>query len=1100
MRRGRLWVGVVATALVAVSGTVAQAAPVSGATAADAARSALAETAVDDASGAMHVLPARRVLDTRSGLGATTGARAGGTTTAVSVLGHGGVPASGVGAVALHVTVTGATGSGHVAAYPGGTALPTVSTLNVTAGRNITNLAVVPVGADGTVNLRYTGSGTVQLVADVAGFTTAGDPTEPGMTGTLAPARLMDTRTGLGGRAGALPSGGLAHLQVTGRGGVPDQVGSVTLNVTAVTPTNGGWLAVTPTDPGAGQVKTSSLNFAPGRTIANAVTTAVSPTGTIDLRLSTGTTAHVVVDVLAWTVPGTAAVPGSLTAVAPHRILDTRTVGSRPSTGAALEVDAGRTGGVVLNVTAVGASADGYVTVSGSGSGTPNTSQLSFAAGSARAALVYVPGTTNGKVRLTLPSSGAHLVVDEVATLAGPLLDGSTPAAVTDPAGAEGASTGTRVTWTPVVGASSVVVRRTTTGTPRSPYDGTQVYSGSGTATSVDDLAAEPWHTYHYAVFARDALGNFSEAARTDASGAPLRWSAGTTASAYRGSPQDVSCPTSTWCMAVDMSGQALQWNGTSWSAPKIVAPEPDELGNHWMGFRSVSCPSTHFCLASLIDNRLATWRDGTWSVISTSWYFGDISCWSEAACGLVVVGAPGTSYDFARWSNGTISGAVDVGAGSEGNLSCPTSTCFLGRVNGSPAVSRVYRISGTTVTNHRLVSSDWEHPSVSCTSATWCMVTSSDQFATMSGSTWSGMRDLEQANGLDVREPVLSCASPTSCVAVGISNPGVGAARWNGSTWSVRSIGAGWNTDRRVDCATTSACMVVDTRGRFNRWTGSSWTSRTSFDTTRGGVEDLDCTTASSCVATDQWGNVISWAGGSTWSRSYLSENASGLDCAGSLCLTVDGLENTYRVRKGGTWGATTAAGAVPLSDAVLCASSSRCFALASGTYATYDGSRWSTNPVTAPVDLGDPYVIEGDCPTTTFCLAFNRITRASMTWNGSRWTSRGRIPVDEGAWATADCLSSRFCMAKGGDSTAVLTGTGWHRSAPISPGGGDIACRTTTHCIAVANGTLSTWDGTQWSDTTQHFGERGAEVDLTCVGASRCVVAVGDRIWWTE
>ena len=140
------------------------------------------------------------------------------------------------------------------------------------------------------------------------------------MTETLAPARLMDTRTGLGGRAGALPSGGLAQLQVTGHGGVPARVGSVTLNVTTVTPSNSGWLAVTPSDPGAGKVKTSSVNFTAGHTIANAVTTAVSPTGTIDLRLSVGATAHVVVDVVAWTVAGTPTVAGSLTPQEPVRL------------------------------------------------------------------------------------------------------------------------------------------------------------------------------------------------------------------------------------------------------------------------------------------------------------------------------------------------------------------------------------------------------------------------------------------------------------------------------------------------------------------------------------------------------------------------------------------------------------------------------------------------------------------------------------------------------------------------------------------------------------------------------------------------------------
>ncbi len=65
----------------------------------------------------------------------------------------------------------------------------------------------------------------MHLLADLAGWTTAGTPTEPGTTATSPPARLMDTRTGLGGRTGALPSGGLAHLQVTGRAACPPTSG-----------------------------------------------------------------------------------------------------------------------------------------------------------------------------------------------------------------------------------------------------------------------------------------------------------------------------------------------------------------------------------------------------------------------------------------------------------------------------------------------------------------------------------------------------------------------------------------------------------------------------------------------------------------------------------------------------------------------------------------------------------------------------------------------------------------------------------------------------------------------------------------------------------
>ncbi len=112
MRRGRWWVGVVA-----LSGTMAQAAPVGRATSVNAVRSASA-AAVADVPGAMHALPVRRVLDTRSGLGAPTGLRVGGTTTTVTVAGQGGVPASGVGAVVVHVTAAVPTGSGFVPGRP----------------------------------------------------------------------------------------------------------------------------------------------------------------------------------------------------------------------------------------------------------------------------------------------------------------------------------------------------------------------------------------------------------------------------------------------------------------------------------------------------------------------------------------------------------------------------------------------------------------------------------------------------------------------------------------------------------------------------------------------------------------------------------------------------------------------------------------------------------------------------------------------------------------------------------------------------------------------------------------------------------------------
>jgi hypothetical protein len=90
-------------------------------------------------------------------------------TRALKVTGVGGVPASGVTAVVVNITAVTPTTSGHLTAYPAGTARPTASSLNFAAGRTTANLAIVKVGVDGKIN-RYPTSGTTHAVVDVAGW------------------------------------------------------------------------------------------------------------------------------------------------------------------------------------------------------------------------------------------------------------------------------------------------------------------------------------------------------------------------------------------------------------------------------------------------------------------------------------------------------------------------------------------------------------------------------------------------------------------------------------------------------------------------------------------------------------------------------------------------------------------------------------------------------------------------------------------------------------------------------------------------------------------------------------------------------------------
>ena len=91
-------------------------------------------------------------------------------TVSLQVTGQGGVPATGVSAVVVNVTAVNPTSSGYITVWPSGTTRQQTSNLNFQAGQNIPNLVVVPVGADGQIQLFNGSSGTVQLLADVTGY------------------------------------------------------------------------------------------------------------------------------------------------------------------------------------------------------------------------------------------------------------------------------------------------------------------------------------------------------------------------------------------------------------------------------------------------------------------------------------------------------------------------------------------------------------------------------------------------------------------------------------------------------------------------------------------------------------------------------------------------------------------------------------------------------------------------------------------------------------------------------------------------------------------------------------------------------------------
>jgi alpha-tubulin suppressor-like RCC1 family protein len=247
-------------------------------------------------AGAFGSLSPSRLLDTRIGLGAPKVAVAPGGTLDLQVTGQSGVPARGVSAVVLNVTVVAPTEPGFLRVSRTGTAPSSASNVTFRARQTVPNLVFAPVGPDGRVAFHNASSGTVQLVADVSGYYLSGSPVVAGAFGLVAPTRVLDTQAGLGAPRAALPVGGEVHLQVTGRGGVPTSgVSAVAVNVTVAAPTRPGSVSVT--GDGTNLPASQNLTFLAGQTVTNLVIAPVSANGKVSLRNGSDGKVHLIAEI-----------------------------------------------------------------------------------------------------------------------------------------------------------------------------------------------------------------------------------------------------------------------------------------------------------------------------------------------------------------------------------------------------------------------------------------------------------------------------------------------------------------------------------------------------------------------------------------------------------------------------------------------------------------------------------------------------------------------------------------------------------------------------------------------------------------------------------
>jgi hypothetical protein len=255
-----------------------------------------------------------RICDTRNGQNNTTQCKGKtlqpGQTLTITAAGLGAIPASGISAIIMNLTVTNPSANNdYLTVWPTGSSIPTASVINFNANQTIANRVAVELGSSNEISI-YNPFGTVDIIVDVNGWF-ASTTNNTGFTlNTVNPTRVCDTRNSAQNNTQCndmtLSPGATLTISIasnTSGDGVPSPTSAnpptaAVLNVTVTnTTSDGGYLTIYPT--GISLPLASDLNWQQNETIANASIVELGPNGTISIYNAYGNT-DVIVDVLGW--------------------------------------------------------------------------------------------------------------------------------------------------------------------------------------------------------------------------------------------------------------------------------------------------------------------------------------------------------------------------------------------------------------------------------------------------------------------------------------------------------------------------------------------------------------------------------------------------------------------------------------------------------------------------------------------------------------------------------------------------------------------------------------------------------------------------------
>lgn len=523
-----------------------------------------------------------------------------------------------------------------------------------------------------------------------------------------------------------------------------------------------------------------------------------------------------------------------------------------------------------------------------------------------------------------------------------------------------------------------------------------------------------------------------------------------------------VACASATNCFAVGdfasgYSGGVLleHFDGTVWSLVSLPIPDTGIGTNASAVLSDVACPGPTTCFAvgaGSIDKKsqalIERWDGTTWSILSSpsAALLNDltsVACSSETQCFAV----SNASTQIVQWNGSTWSAAASPSVPDGSALfgvSCASTICF--------AVGSAYINS-----QNALLIEEWN------------------------GTAWSVVTSPAPAGASFLELKAVSCATPTSCLAVGSyelgQNTDVLIERWNGTSWSIATSpkfltpASGELLD--VSCSGASDCTAVgDARqgakkpslSLVEHWNGTSWSTVSSpnADPKSDFLYGVSCSSSASCLAVGFTGGglatsatIESW-NGTRWSvvatpqqtpsNSTLSEVScpTPTTCFGvGQYVSATGAASALIERSGPTgWSVVAVPKPAGVRTATLagvsCVSVTACFAvgqtggsLGKPLIERWNGKTWSITP--SPSDARyDSYLTAVSCTSVKNCFAVGALDASTLEtfverWNGSKWSvvpspSRRPSPNFETEGVNSlqgvSCATATSCFAVGGDT----------------------------------------------------------------------------------